>query len=178
VTDRVLDLLDAAGAHATFFVVGQRVQSGDEKSRALLRRMRDEGHEIGNHSFSHPNVARLGIAELHREVSRTADVIEDACGIRPRLFRPPGGGMDFSAVRSLASTELEGVVLWSVDPSDWKGHSREVTWQRIADALHPGAIILLHDTQEETLRALPLLLDLIQARGYEIVTVSELITAP
>jgi peptidoglycan-N-acetylglucosamine deacetylase len=178
VTEHVLDLLDDAGARATFFVVGQRIVSGGEKARALLRRMRDEGHEIGNHSYSHPNVARLGIAELHREIARTDEAIDAACGIRPRMFRPPGGGLDFNAVRSLASTGLEGVVLWSIDPSDWKNPSRGETWQRVATALHPGAIILLHDTHEETLRALPLLLDLIQARGFEIVTVSDLVSNP
>lgn len=178
ITEHVLDLLNDADAHATFFVVGQSVAGGGDRARALLRRMRDEGHEIGNHSYSHPNVARLGVAELHREISRAEESIEAACGVRPRLFRPPGGGMDFNAVRSLASTGLSGVVLWSIDPSDWKDPSRDVVWRHVADALHPGAIILLHDTHEETLRGLPLLLDLIQARGFEIVTVSELVANP
>lgn len=175
VTDRILDLLDEARVHATFFVVGQRVVSSGERGRGLLRRMRDEGHEIGNHSYTHGNIARMGVEALRREVVLTSDAVEAACGVRPRLFRPPGGGIDFGAVRSLASTEIEGVVLWSIDPSDWTDQSREITWQRISDSLHPGAVILLHDTHEETLRALPLLLDLIQARGFEIVTVSELI---
>lgn len=174
-TSRVLDLLGECGARATFFVVGQRVDAGGASAAALLRRMHAEGHEIGNHSWSHPNISRLSHAAIRDQVERTQSAIARACGVRPVLFRPPGGAMDFAAVRSLAGTEIRDVVMWSVDPSDWARPGREQIWRRVAEAVQDGAIILLHDTHEETVRALPVILDLLQARGFEIVTVSELL---
>lgn len=174
-TSRVLDLLGECGARATFFVVGQRVEAGGASAAALLRRMNAEGHEIGNHSWSHPNISRLSHAGIREQVERTQGAIERACGFRPVLFRPPGGAMDFAAVRSLAGTEIRDVAMWSVDPSDWARPGRERIWRRVADAAQDGSIILLHDTHEETVRALPVILDLLQARGFAIVTVSEVL---
>jgi len=137
--------------------------------------MLDEGHEIGNHSYSHLNAAHLSNSALQQDVELTQRIIESACGYRPILYRPPGGGIDFPAVRSLASTDIQTVVMWSIDPMDWQRPGRKKIWKYIADNLSPGAIILLHDTHIDTIKALPLLIDLIQARGYEIVTVSELL---
>ncbi len=174
-TPRVLDLLRDAGCRATFFVVGQRVESSGAGGREILRRMIAEGHEIGNHSFVHGHAPRLSALSLKKDLERCQEAVVNACGARPRLYRPPGGGIDFSVVRSLASTEIEAVVMWSVDPSDWMSPGRETIWRRVAAGLQPGAVILLHDTGRDTLRALPLIIDMIQARGYEIVTVSELI---
>ncbi len=176
-TGAVLDLLRECGAKGTFFLVGQRLEGGGEAAGALVRRMRDEGHEIGNHSWSHPNISRLSHAEIRRQIERTQVAIDRVAGVRPTLFRPPGGALDFAAVRSLAGTEIRDVVMWSVDPSDWARPGRDRIWRRVADAVQPGSIILLHDTHGETLNALPLLLDLLQARGYELVTVSELLHA-
>lgn len=177
ITARILDLLADAHAHATFFLVGERVASSGDAGRAVLHRMLAEGHEIGNHTWSHADVARLSQEQVLREVARTQDAIERFAGIRPTLFRPPGGGVDFRAVRSLASTGMEAVVMWTIDPSDWAEPGREKIWENVAAHLAPGSIILLHDIHRETLEALPVLLDLIQARGYEIVTVSELVRA-
>ena len=174
-TPAILDLLAQSGARATFFVVGRRVEAGGAEARDLLLRMTAEGHEIGNHSFSHAAASRLGRAALHREIERTQEVVRDITGVSPRLFRPPGGAMDFDAVRSLAATEMEIVAMWSVDPLDWAHPGKERLWSRIGDAVAPGSIILLHDIHESTVRALPLLIDLLQAKGYELVTVSELL---
>ena len=175
ITPAILDLLAASGARATFFVVGRRVEQGGATARLLLNRMVAEGHEIGNHSWSHANASHLSRAALHSEIERTQAIIREATGFSPRLFRPPGGGMDFTAVRSLAATDMEIVVMWSIDPLDWTRPGRERIWSRVADAAAPGSIILLHDLHEETAKALPLLVDLLQARGFELVTVSELL---
>lgn len=174
-TARVLDLLRECDARATFFVVGQRVEAGGASAAALLRRMHAEGHEIGNHSWSHPNISRLSHAAIRDQVERTQGAVARACGVRPVLFRPPGGAMDFAAVRSLAGTEIRDVIMWSVDPTDWARPGRERIWRRVADAAQDGSIILLHDTHEETVRALPLIIDLLQARGFAIVPVSEVL---
>ena len=174
-TERILDLLHEAHARATFFVVGQRVEASGERGRELLRRMIAERHEIGNHSWSHADVSKLSTKEIRHEIERTQDVLFTAAGIRPRLFRPPGGGVDMGAVRSLATTGLEAIVMWTIDPGDWTTPGREKIWTRIADQLAPGSIILLHDIHRETMDALPGLLDIIQAKGYELVTVSELV---
>jgi peptidoglycan/xylan/chitin deacetylase (PgdA/CDA1 family) len=174
-TPAILDLLAASGARATFFVVGRRVEQSGAAGRAILNRMITEGHEIGNHSWSHAIASRLSRAALHAEIERTQEIVRQATGFSPRLFRPPGGGMDFTAVRSLAATEMEIVVMWSIDPLDWTKPGRERIWSRVGDAAAPGSIILLHDIHEETVKALPLLIDLLQAKGYELVTVSELL---
>lgn len=174
-TGRILDLLGEAGARATFFIVGRHLETCGSEGERLLRRMRAEGHEIGNHSYSHANVSRLSLAKLRIEVERTQALVERVTGEKPALFRPPGGGMDFATVRSLAGTGLRGIVMWSIDPSDWTDPGREKIWREVADKTEAGSIILLHDSHAGTVRALPLLIDLLQARGFELVTVSELI---
>lgn len=178
VTDRILDQLSASGARATFFVLGRRIQYEGAAGAALLRRIVDEGHELGNHSYSHPMITRLSRSALEKEISRTQNLIEKHAGVRPKYFRPPGGAISVSKIRELASTEMEAIVMWSIDPADWSDKSNFQIWKHIADRAENGSIILLHDIHRDTVKALPLLIDLLQARGYELVTVSELLERP
>lgn len=175
ITDGILDLLHAAHARATFFVLGQRIANGNGRARELLKRMVLEGHEVGNHGFTHTSVTQLGRSAVEREVAATQQAVYAACGFAPRWFRPPGGAITFNDLRQLSVTDVSGIVMWSLDPVDWSTPPREVLWRRVATGVRPGSIILLHDTHRETLEALPVLIDLLQARGYELVTVSELI---
>ncbi|RMH58282.1 MAG: polysaccharide deacetylase family protein [Candidatus Hydrogenedentota bacterium] len=170
-TPRVLDILSYADAHATFFVLGERVE-GNEK---ILKRMLDEGHEIGSHGFHHHAFTKLSSQQRILEISMAGDAIEKGCGVPPVLFRPPGGSISFSVLRDLSRTDVELVVMWSIDPKDWMKPGERKIWERIGREVEPGSIILLHDTHRSTVEALPVLLDLLQARGFDLVTVSDLL---
>lgn len=173
--DRILNLLNDAGARATFFLIGRRIEGTGAEGKRIIKRIIDEGHEIGNHSYAHDNAARLTSSVLKRDIEKTQKIIESIVGIRPVLYRPPGGGIDFSVVRSLASSDIESVVMWTLDPMDWTKPGREKIQTYIANNVQPGAIILLHETSNDTLQALSVIIDLLQARGFELVTVSELL---
>lgn len=174
-TARVLDLLRAHGVRATFFLSGDAIARGGAAARALVERMVAEGHEVGNHGWSHRSLAPLSAAEVRGEIERCAAAVEAAAGVRPRLLRPPGGVIDLDAIRSAAGLDLDAVVLWDVDPSDWRGGDAWGILDTVARDLRPGSIVLLHDTTEETVRALPVLLEHLRERGYAIVPAGEML---
>lgn len=165
-TSGILDALEARKAHATFFVLGPRAQANP----AIIQHARDLGMEIGNHSWTHADLARMGQATATRELTRTSNAIRRASGQGPFSVRPPYG----SFVQATPHTGLP-FVLWDVDTEDWKNHSSAVTTQRALAGAHPGAIILMHDIHPSTARALPGLLKALQGRGYTLVTVPELL---
>ena len=175
VTDRVLDVLAEYRTYATFFCLGTRISS--RGGRRLLARVAAEGHEIGSHGWTHRPLTRLTNEELRREVEETADSIESITGARPLLFRPPGGDLSVGTLRRLAGTSAKRVVLWDVDPSDWRLPGRARLWEKILAALRPGSILLLHDSHRETADALPVLLDLLAEEGYKVGTVGSLLEA-
>lgn len=172
-TPALLDLLRAENVRATFFVIGARA----EKFPDLLRRMRDEGHEIGNHTYGHPNLAPLDDAAILDEVDQTSEVITSITGDAPRLFRPPYGQFK-PAQRQMLHTQRDlTTVLWSVDPEDWRRPgaaeiARRILWQR-----HQGAIVLSHDIYADTLGAMPRLIGALKDDGFEMETVSGLMGA-
>jgi peptidoglycan-N-acetylglucosamine deacetylase len=183
-TPAVLDVLDAHGARATFFVIGSWVERLPEIVRDALAR----GHELGNHTWTHADADRTHELEtLRDEVARTSDEIERVTGQRPRLLRPPYGSDPGRFARVASQCELEATVLWSVQSFDWQDPDdpQEIVAQVLAE-VEPGAIVLLHDGQCETndagprpatLAALPTLLDSLSSDGYAFATVSELLAA-
>jgi peptidoglycan-N-acetylglucosamine deacetylase len=169
--ERLLDELAARRARATFFDVGQNAAARPE----LVRRQREEGHEIGNHSWSHPDLTRLAPDEVRAELDRTGEAIRDATGAEaPTLLRPPYGTHD-AAVRDVARRMGMPLILWSVDTEDWKDDrdAAHVT-NAVLSGARPGAIVLMHDIHATTPDALPAILDGLAADGYTFVTVSEL----
>lgn len=171
VTDRILDVLDAYGVRATFFVLGGRL--GSERGREILARAAAEGHEIGNHSLTHRDLTRLPYREMVREVEATSLRIEETTGERPTLFRPPGGAWSQELSEAVSEAGIETAVLWDVDPMDWRGPDRKVLWDRVLESVRPGSIVLLHDNHGETAEALPVLLDALLGMGYEVGPVGE-----
>lgn len=174
-TPRLLDILARHNAKATFFVVGPRVQQNPQ----ILRRMVAEGHEVANHSWSHPQMTRLessqGREAVQREIQRTTDAIVAACGQRPVLFRPPYGAFS-QAQRAWCASELGmPTILWDVDPEDWRRPGSGVVADRLVNGTSPGSILLVHDIHEGSVNAIPAVLDRLQAQGYRFVTVSQLI---
>lgn len=172
-TPALLDLLRREDVRATFFVIGSRAENHPD----LLRRMRDEGHEIGNHSYSHPNLAPLGEAAILDEVDRTSEIIASITGQTPGLIRPPYGQLTPAQRQMLHQRRDLTTVLWSVDPEDWRHPgaaeiARRILWQR-----HQGAIVLSHDIYADTLNAMPRLIHALKDDGFEMATVSGLMGA-
>jgi peptidoglycan/xylan/chitin deacetylase (PgdA/CDA1 family) len=179
-TSRILDILDAKGVKATFFVVGENAEAYPD----TVRREVADGQAVGNHSYHHRK--RDTLRDLHyREVTRTQDVIEAIAGIRPSLYRSPNG---FHTPWQLRAVRRAGLttVHWDVQTKDWERPSPDTIVKRVLDHVHPGAIVLMHDGDDTnhgsdrtpTIEALPRIIDALRARGYRLVTVPELLGKP
>ena len=166
-TKRVLGILDRAGAKGTFFVVGSEVP-GDTSE---LRRALAHGHELGNHSLNH---------ELHpssASLRATSDRIRAATGFTPCTFRPPYGDYNSGTVAAAQANGMS-TVIWDVDPKDWSLPGSGSIYSRVVAGAHPGAIIIMHDgggPRGQTVAALPRIIDELQSRGYDLVTVTKLL---
>ena len=175
-TPRVLDALGNAGVRGTFFLVGERA----ERAPALVRRLAAEGHEIGNHSWSHRSLWLCGPRATAHEIGRAHDRLAALTGAPPRHFRPPWGMVNaamFPTLRRLG----ERCVFWSIQPEGQRPVPAE---RQVADVLrraHAGAIVDLHDAEgtpaapARLLQALPALLAGLRERGYAFTTVAELV---
>ncbi len=172
-TPALLDILRARRIRATFYVVGRNAAAWPD----LLRRMVDEGHEIGNHSWSHPRLTLLGESDLLRQIDRTSEAIYKAVKKVPVTLRPPYGLLRPSQARMIHARRAMVTTLWDVDPRDWQRPGPGVVARRIVSAAHNGAIILAHDIHRPTIRAMPTALDGLSERGFHFATVSMLLGA-
>jgi peptidoglycan/xylan/chitin deacetylase (PgdA/CDA1 family) len=170
-TPKLLDLLAAHHIKATFFVIGENVAEHPE----IVARAAREGHEIGNHSWSHPNLARMSEDGVRGQLRRTDDAIKNATGERPTLMRPPYGSLTAREKHWIHDEFGYRVILWDVDPDDWKRPGPAVVRNRILKETRPGSIVLSHDIHPGTIEAMPSTLDALEAKGFKFVTVSELI---
>ena len=171
-TPRLLDILKESGIRATFFVVGRNVAEYTD----IVRRMDSEGHEIANHSWSHPALTQMGAEGLRKQIENTNDAIQKITGKRPSLMRPPYGATSSTLNRRFTEDYGLKVILWSVDPLDWKYRNANRVYSSITQNTQPGSIILAHDIHATTVAAMPSTLDTLTAKGYKFVTVSELIS--
>src|ERR1700719_1294159 len=170
-TPKLLEMAAKRHIKLTFFVLGECV----EKNPDVLRQEVTEGHEIGNHSWSHPNLAKLSDDGVRTQLRRTEDIIVHTTGIKPKLMRPPYGELT-KRERILVNHDFAyKVILWDVDPLDWKRPGSNVVAQRIIAGARPGSIILSHDIHPGTIAAMPQVFDTLLAKGFKFVTVSELI---
>jgi peptidoglycan/xylan/chitin deacetylase (PgdA/CDA1 family) len=170
-TPRLLDLLAKRGVKVTFFVLGSNAHDNPE----ILKRELAEGHEIGNHSWDHPNLAKMSEATVRSQIERTQDAVFQITGTKPKVMRPPYGS--FTEHQRKWAHEQFGVniILWEVDPLDWKRPGPSVVTQRIVSAARPGYIILAHDIHAQTVDAMAETIDQLLAKGFKFVTVSQLI---
>ncbi|KYZ77244.1 polysaccharide deacetylase [Anaerosporomusa subterranea] len=165
----MLNILADNQVKATFFIGGSWARRHPES----LKLIADAGHELGNHSFTHPHPNRLSKEQNQAEIIRTEKLIEEVTGIKTRLYAPPYG--EYNHLVLEAAQELNYLtIMWTADTIDWRRPSPDVIIKRIEGKLQNGAIILMHPT-EPTLKALPVLIRLIKARGYTIETVSDII---
>ena len=170
-TPKLLDLLAAHHMKATFFVVGQNAADHPD----ILRRAAREGHEIANHSWSHPNLAKLSDEAARREVQKTDDAIFAAIGKHPTLMRPPYGSITARQKRWMHDDFGYRIIIWDVDPLDWKRPGPSVVTSRILKETHAVSIVLAHDIHPPTLEAMPATFDQLDRKGFKSVTVSELL---
>jgi peptidoglycan/xylan/chitin deacetylase (PgdA/CDA1 family) len=170
-TPKLLDLLAAHRMKATFFVVGECVAEYPE----IVKRAAREGHEIANHSWSHPNLGKMSDEAVRRELQKTDDAIKAATGVRPTLMRPPYGSITARQKPWINEAFGYRIIIWDVDPLDWKRPGASVVTSRIVNATRPGSIILAHDIHPATIEAMPATFDQLQAHGFKFVTVSALL---
>src|SRR5436189_598868 len=170
-TPKLLDLLAAHHIKATFFVIGENVAEHPE----IVTRAAREGHEIGNHSWSHPNFGKMSDDSVRSQLRRTDDAIRSATGSRPTLMRPPYGSITPREKYWIHDEFGYRVILWDVDPLDWKRPGPPVVRNRILKETQPGSIVLSHDIHPGTIEAMPSTFDQLEAKGFKFVTVSELL---
>ncbi|WP_176611344.1 polysaccharide deacetylase family protein [Actinomadura sp. WMMB 499] len=168
-TAELLDVLDANGVRATFFVVGEKAAEHPE----LVRREYLAGHEIGNHSYTHADLGEASKERVVSELRRTQDVIRSATGLTPVLLRPPYGSMSKTLEREARRMGL-AQVLWSVDPQDWSERDSGSVEKKIVEGVRPGGVVLMHDIHGSSVDAVPDIIERLRDDGYEFVTVSEL----
>jgi peptidoglycan/xylan/chitin deacetylase (PgdA/CDA1 family) len=170
-TAKLLEMAAKRHIRLTFFVLGECVQ----QNPAVLQREVAEGHEIGNHSWSHPNLAKLSDEAVRSQLQRTEDIIVKTAGIKPKLMRPPYGELTKRQRVWVNHDFGYKVILWDVDPLDWKRPGPDVVARRIIAGTRPGSIILSHDIHPPTIEAMPQVFDALLAKGFKFVTVSELL---
>lgn len=166
-TSVLLDGLLERGVSATFFVIGRQIPGNED----LLRRMRAEGHQVGNHTWSHVRLSGRTAEETLEEVGRTEAALEEILGPGSYWLRPPYGLVDQQAE---AAVDVP-MVKWSVDPRDWESRNTEQVVRAILSAVEPNSIILLHDLYPTSVEAALQVVDALQAEGYVFVTVEELL---
>ena len=170
-TDEILDILKKRNIKTTFFLVGFWVDKYPEK----VRRIASEGHEIENHSTTHPHMSQLSSEQIRMEIETTQKKIEELAGDRAvKLFRPPFG--DYNDRLILTCREMGFYpIQWDVDSLDWKEYGVEHMFNQVTKKVRNGSIVLFHNNAKYIVQALPLILDHILEEGYSIVPISELI---
>lgn len=167
---QLIEILEAENIKASFFVVGDWCDRYPESVKALY----DAGHEIGTHSDTHADMAKLDRDGILRELRTSADKIQAVTGERPILFRPPSGSYNTLVIET---AEEEGFypIQWNCDSIDYRNPTADEMQTRILKKLRPGSITLFHSGAKNTPAALPQIIAAIRAEGYEFVPVSELI---
>lgn len=172
-TPKLLNILRQHNVKATFYVTGQNAS----RYPALLRRMVQEGHEIGNHTYTHPNLTKLSDAEIRSQLNKTVAAISSAANVKPRTFRPPYAAMT-SRQRAWVKAEYGyPIIFWDVDPQDWKDRNSSIVSSRLLSGTRNGSILLLHDIHATSIAAVPRTINGLLGKGFKFVTVSQLLSA-
>ncbi len=168
-TNQALDTLSKYGIKATFFVLGKNVSGNEE----ILKRMKADGHVIGNHSWSHPVLSKLSLDEAKKQITDTEDALTKVLGSSSKLMRPPYGAITDDIRNSLDLS----FIMWDVDSLDWKSKNEASILTEIQRQVRNGSIILMHDIHAETVNALPKIIDYLKEQGYHFVTVPEMLNS-
>ena len=172
-TPKILEILARYNVPATFFMVGQNILNYPEAARAVI----NAGHEVGNHTFTHPHIASLNENAIFEEIGKCEEALAELCEYRPHLLRTPQGALTPNLENCLLEDDYI-LVLWSLDTRDWECKSRDQIVEEVLSKVQPGDIILMHDyigTKSQTPEALEIILPKLLERGFEPTTVSDLL---
>lgn len=169
-TPQLLEILDKYQVKTTFFLVKFWMEKYPEVTRQIVA----AGHEVGNHSATHPHMNALTEEGIYRELEDTNKLLERLTGQRPKLFRPPFGEYNNTLIRVAEELGMK-TIQWSVDSLDWRDLTAGEITSRVLEQIEPGAIVLFHNNARHTPVALGPILEHLQAAGYEIVPISQLI---
>ncbi len=172
-TEEILDILDEFGIKATFFVIGRNC----DDSPKVIERVISCGHEVGNHTYSHPSLKKITGEELKNEIIKTEELLYERCSYRPKLFRPPEGVYTKAVEEAISGLDYLPI-LWTVDTEDWLHPSSEKIAETVMKNVSAGKIILCHDYisgKSSTPKALRIFIPKLLNQGYNFVTVSELL---
>jgi peptidoglycan/xylan/chitin deacetylase (PgdA/CDA1 family) len=172
-THQILEILARYDARATFFPIGLSASGhGDVLAKAAAA-----GHEVGNHTWSHPYLPDLSAAGLREQIERTSDAVESATGSRPALTRPPYGSLTAEVLDKWTGFD-ERIVLWDVDSEDWARPGADAIARKTLKEIQPGSVVLMHDSggdRSQTIQALPAIIEGCLERGYALATVPDLL---
>jgi len=169
-TPQILDILDQYNVKTTFFLVGFWI----DKYGDVLEEIHRRGHEIGNHSTTHPQMSKLTVQEIKKELETTGEKIKAVTGKDPILFRPPFGDYNNKVIETAQELGYY-TIQWDVDSLDWKEFGVEPVVERVLKKVNKGSIILFHNNAKYVADFLPIILDRLTREGYAIVPVSKLI---
>ena len=172
-TEKILNVLEKYDIKATFFVIGVNI----ENYPAPLKRIVQSGHEIGNHSYTHANQKALSEENIRCEIEKCENLIYESVGVKAKLFRPPQGQYG-EGVEKIAREKGCSIILWSIDTKDWEHNPAKSIEELILSSIGCGDIILMHDYtsgKNSACEALEMIIPELLSKGYEFVTVSELL---
>ncbi len=167
-TEELLDGLELYNAKVSFFVIGKKA----EKNPEVVQRAHDDGHLIGNHTYSHIDFYKESLTDIEADITKGADVIEQITGEKPLFLRAPYGNVNFIQLKQLDSFFIH----WSASTYDWFKEEEDYIYKRIMKEAKDGAIILMHDTKEVTVKAVLRAIPELQEQGYEFVRVDDLLS--
>jgi len=166
-TPKLLDILQEKQVKATFFMLGQNIA----KNPDLVKRVANEGHEVANHSFSHPQLTTIGNQRVKDEIIETDRAIFQITGKLSTSFRPPYGAVNENVAKIIGKP----IIQWSVDSQDWQSHNTEMIINRVDSTASKDSIVLMHDIYPQTIAAVPIIIDNLRAAGFEIIPSKELL---
>ena len=166
----ILSLLEKYEAKATFFILGQWAKDNPDSVKMIA----EAGHEIGTHSNTHPDMAKISAEESMAELSRSCEYIEKAGGGYPKLFRAPSGSYSSELIKTASGMGFM-TIQWDVDSRDWKDKTAGEMVESVTKNVRKGSIVLFHSGKRNTLEALPQILEILKNGGYEFVKISDLV---
>ena len=166
VGNRIMDCLAQYGGKATFYVVGNRCPG----YAAEMQRMAAEGHEIGNHTYEHKDLQKLGAEQIQYQVNKGSEAIQAVCGVVPATVRLPGGNKNATVLANVNAP----MIMWSIDTLDWKTRNTQSTVDKVLGSVRDGDIVLMHELYSQTGDAALQIIPALVERGYQLVTVSEM----
>jgi peptidoglycan/xylan/chitin deacetylase (PgdA/CDA1 family) len=170
-TEKYIEVLQAYDVQATFFLIGVQVEKYPDDAKMII----ESGYEIGIHSYGHKQLTRMGSSSIDNDFRKSITAIGKVADADIRFFRPPFGDFNDSVIQTAKNHNLT-TILWCVDPRDWQKDDPYVIARHVIEKAENGAIILLHEGREGTLAALPLIIEGLWERGFEIVSLSELLS--